>query len=177
MNWWDKFDTFKKEAFRLETLPEYSIDADRERFEAYLSGEMFPQEKYLKGDWHKTIAAATARAAAFRRVHVVPKELNPYLRFEIEWGYCYNAQFVDDIRIMSWEKVTNLIVKEKLYDFWLFDEEELVQMEYGAKGEFLGAGLVEKRDSIEECRRVRDELWGVATPLREFLSEKRRSGR
>lgn len=163
------FDSFERGAFRLETRSFYAVDEEREHFNRYLNGEARPDD--FNAEWIELVREATAQGKSIERVHVVPGELTPYLRFEIEWGYLHSARVGERILLLD-ERNANLI-SEPHQDFWLFDDETVVLMDYDEHGAFLG---VRGADSTEvprflEARRVALQR---AEPLPVYLARTNR---
>lgn len=166
-----KFHSFKRRAFRLETLPQYLSDEEEGNLQAFLNGEQLFGP--IDPEWPKMIARNVAAGKSMSRVHVVPDLLTPYLRYEIEWGYAHNIEAGEDVRLLMPEaprEVRQLAER----DFWLFDD-EVVLMDYDADGRLVGVELEEDADRIQKYCRSKDILLSHAIPVREYLSQKRRA--
>jgi hypothetical protein len=164
------FGTFKRSAFRLETLPEYSVDEEQAEFARYLAGEPLPNVPEME-DWLDLVRRAVAQGKVFERVRVLPDPLTPYARFEIDWGYLYNATAGERIAVApasAWAKTST-----KSGDFWLFDDEIVFAMEYDDAGAWLGT----KRKPISELptyQLIRDNARRYSIPLAAYLATIRR---
>lgn len=88
----DLFDTFQREAFRLETLDDYSKSGNVDAYHAFLAGE--PQPDDYNADWVEKLRSHTGRGKRVYRVHVLCRPLTHYLRFELGWGYLKNMSGV-----------------------------------------------------------------------------------
>ncbi|MCX5343352.1 DUF6879 family protein [Streptomyces atratus] len=53
-------------------------------------------------------------------------------------------------------------------DWWLYDDRLLAVGRFGPEGRVLGSEIIEDRDTVAECIRLRDLLWAVATPHAEY---------
>ncbi|MFJ2957432.1 DUF6879 family protein [Streptomyces sp. NPDC087270] len=134
----DLFDSFKREAFRLETLDEYSGSGNVDAFRQYVSGD--PQPADYNADWVEEVRAATSVGKRIYRVHVLSRPLTPYLRFELGWGYRKNATAGEEFFILDTTGKANPL--DGVGDFWLFDDEEAATMNYDTSGGFLGAKVL-----------------------------------
>lgn len=79
------FDDFGQDAFRLETLDDYSKSGGADAYQAFLAGEPQP-ESYRTAKWMTTIGDAVRSGKRIYRVHVLARPLTDYLRFELSWG-------------------------------------------------------------------------------------------
>ncbi len=165
------FETFREEAFRLETLPRYSVPEELADFEAYLDGA--PQPVQVDEEWLSFLRSAAASGRRVVRVRCMGGALTPYLRFEIEWGYQLSEPAGERILLC----MSPIVPPAGVGDFWLFDDSTLVLMRYGAAGEFLGAFQEADPRTVAACRATRDEAVAAAIPLREFLRDCRAGGR
>ncbi|MEV7213979.1 DUF6879 family protein [Kitasatospora cineracea] len=128
--WQAKFRDFRSEAWRLETLPEYRMPQEAEEFQRFRSGERFagPFEDY----WTGLIRGHRADGRTLGRVHVVRRPLSDYLRFEFQRYYAHSARAGEEIRILDVTGRDNPV--EEAQDYWLFDLETVVLMNYEPDG-------------------------------------------
>jgi len=148
--------------FRLETLDVYEVASDGSDYRRYLDGEPEPDWE-RKQPWLDELRAVRNAGDYRHRVHVLRTPLGPYLRYECEWGYAYNVQVGEDIRILDLSETpepTGLVD----HDFWLADNELVVLMHYDDAGQFLGG---EALPATETPRYVaaRNAAWEAATPF------------
>lgn len=128
---------FTSRLFRLETLDHYEETSEAEDFGAYLAGQPGPLGKQA---WMEVIRGEVARGLHTYRVHVVRSPLSDYLRYECEWGYVFNAEAGEHIRILDTaEQVKPAEVPDE--DFWLIGDEHLLLMRYQPDGTFAGASI------------------------------------
>ena len=125
------FESFRSSAFRLECLPAYAVTEDDEAqaFHQWLRGE---QASEKEREWPKLVASAVAAGKSMQRVRLVPEPPSQYLRFQMAWGYPANVAAGEDIRMLDHEPPGLLKV-----DFWLFDDEVAVVLEYDDQGRFM----------------------------------------
>lgn len=162
----EEFDRFFEEcrytAFRLETLQVYDVGYEEEAFRRFLStGEVVIPES------HKEWARIVGSGRRFQRVHVVVEPLTDYLRFECAWGYRSNMKAGEDISIIpvgegSWPEGL------PRSDYWLFDSERLVRMNYASDGTMLPPELVTDPEHVVQANAVRDTALHLAIPFSEY---------
>jgi len=63
------FDTFQREAFRLERLSRYDVPQDQQRIAAYLAGEPLPPQP--KQQWLDFIGRTVQSGRRVSRVHIL----------------------------------------------------------------------------------------------------------
>ncbi|GAB3688093.1 DUF6879 family protein [Nocardiopsis oceani] len=162
----EEFDRFFEEcrytAFRLETLQIYDVGYEEEAYRRFLAdGEVITTSSHQ--DWARLVGSGRR----FRRVHVVTEPLTDYLRFECVWAYRSNVKAGEDVKILP--------VEEGYWpegiprsDYWLFDSERLVCMDYAPDGTMLTPALVTEPDEIVRANAVRDRALHLATPFSEY---------
>jgi hypothetical protein len=128
------FDTFQRDAFRLETLADYSGSGSTDAYRAFLAGD--PQPEDYNAEWVSELRSHTSKGKRIYRVHVLSRTLTPYLRFELGWGYQKNATGGEEFFILDTTEKPNPL--EGVGDFWLFDETAAVVMQYDEKGAITG---------------------------------------
>lgn len=132
------FDTFEREAFRLETLDDYGKSGNMDAYQAFLSGQ--PQPDGYNESWVSQVRAYTSSGKRIYRVHVLSRPLTPYLRYELGWGYRKNVTGGEEFFILDTTDKPNPL--EGVEDFWLFDEGAAVIMHYDAGGAVTGRETV-----------------------------------
>ncbi len=158
------FGSFEREAFRLETLDDYSGSGGVDAYQDFLAGKPQP-ESYKTAGWVKTVRGATGAGKRMYRVHVLSRPLSDYLKFELGWGYIRNQEAGEEFFIVDTTDGPNPF--EGTPDFWAFDEKTVVTMQYGDGGEFLGADLATD-EQVEEWLSCRDVALSQAVPFREW---------
>jgi hypothetical protein len=161
---------FTRTLFRLETLPQYLVDSDGEDYRRYVAGLPGPTMS-RKEPWLDTLRAEHERGLYQHRVHVWRGPLTDYLRYECEWGYAYNADAGEDIRILdtSEQGKPTAVLDE---DFWLIDDTHVVKMHYDPEGRLLGGSIGEPGE-IQRYRDARDAAWPVAVPFVDYWNRHR----
>ncbi|WP_052069442.1 Txe/YoeB family addiction module toxin [Streptacidiphilus albus] len=90
------FDSFDREAFRLESLDDYTGSSSAENLRACAAGEEKPAD-YNAG-WLAQVGRNTAAGKRMHRVHIVTCPLTNYIRYELDWGYLTNITAGEDVR-------------------------------------------------------------------------------
>ncbi|MFE6778297.1 DUF6879 family protein [Streptomyces sp. NPDC057702] len=158
------FEEFEREAFRLETLDDYSKSGGVDAYRAFLAGDPQPVE-YKTAGWVATVRDATRGGKRMYRVHILVRPLTDYLRFELGWGYVRNQEAGEEFFVLDATDTPNPLVG--VPDFWAFDERTVVTMQYGPGGAFLGAELVAE-EQAQEWLDLRDTAMRHAVPFRDW---------
>ncbi|MEU8538519.1 DUF6879 family protein [Streptomyces sp. NPDC048717] len=158
------FSSFRREAFRLETLDDYSGSSDPEMIRAFLAGE--PQPDHYNQEWADEVAGNIGAGKRMYRVHIISRPMTDYLRFELGWGYRKNAKAGEEFFILDITDQPNPL--EGVPDFWMFDESSVVSMSYGEGGRFLGA---EPHSSATEWVVHRDLALSHAVPFADWWGQ------
>jgi uncharacterized protein DUF6879 len=159
---------FRVSAFRLECRQHYDNPTEREWFARYLQTGEVPVFNPDNDAWCKLVAEARAAGKAVQRVHLVQEPPSDYVRFELE---CQQASLNagEDIRVIAFRdsaEAPPLGDPGHLGDFWLFDDETVVELDYDQEGRFLGAR--QAQESIEYYHRLRDEAMKRSISLKEY---------
>ncbi|MEU2791430.1 DUF6879 family protein [Streptomyces sp. NPDC007100] len=158
------FTTFEREAFRLETLDDYSGSSNPEMIRAFLAGE--PQPAEYNQQWVDDVRANTEAGKRMYRVHVVSRPLTDYLRFELGWGYVKNQAAGEEFFILDTTDQENPV--SGVPDFWMFDDSQVASMNYVENGKFLGAEL---QSDASEWREIRDVAMRHAVPFSDWWAQ------
>jgi len=164
----DLFDTFEREAFRLETLDDYSKSGNVDAYHAFLAGE--PQPADYNAGWVEELRSHTGAGKRIYRVHVLLRPLSDYLRFELGWGYQKNMSGGEEFFILDITDRSNPL--ENVPDFWFFDSESVAIMNYDGTGKFLGAEVLSP-ERTAEFERFRDLALAQAEPFTEWWAKYR----
>lgn len=156
---------FASTLFRLEVLDRYDVGSNGDDLNRYLAGEPGP-DMARKGPWMDQLRSEVARGLHTYRVHVVRGPLSPYLRFEFEWGYTYNAAAGEHIRILDLAEQPGPPAAAA-GDFWLIGDDRAVRMHYDPGGRFLGAEVAPENE-IPRYRAIRDATWAAAVPFTDY---------
>lgn len=151
-----------RHAFRLELLDAYEVASDGGQFGRYIAGQPAPGPDVF-GPWLERLRAELAAGVTRQRVHVVTRPLSPYLRYECEWGYTATAGAGEDIRILD---LTGHALPAWIppRDFWLIDDQYVVEMHYDQAAQFGGAVVLDQTH-VPAHRAARDQLVAAAEPF------------
>jgi len=164
------FSTYEKSAFRIETLDQYLVDGEQECFELYKNGVVSPPSE--NEAWAESIREMASQGKEMARVHIVSRDVSPYVRFETDWYYRYNSVAGEDIRILYRDRVPEDIT---FTDTWLFDDRIVVDMSYTSDGELLYINKNEHPDRLTQAREAWSAIRTASISLEEFLSDLRRA--
>lgn len=153
-----------RDLFRLETLAHYDAASDDEDYRRYLRGEPSPNAAG-KEAWLGRLRADTAEGRGWRRVHVLQMPLSDYLRYECEWGYTYNVNAGEDVRILDLSSApAGAEILLGVGDLFLIDGGQAVRMDYDGNGRFRGAVPVDQA-MLPSIRSLTEAAWTLAEPF------------
>ncbi|WP_330330541.1 hypothetical protein OHS33_12900 [Streptomyces sp. NBC_00536] len=158
---------FSREAFRLETLDDYSKAGGVDAYRAFLAGEPQP-EKFQTAEWMTTVGNAVQSGKRIYRVHVLARPLTDYLRFELSWGYRRNIEAGEEFFILDITSQENPI--PDALDFWLFDEQTVGAMNYDGEGKYLGLDFPGE-EQLSRFLTYRDVAMAHAVPFSEWWAK------
>ncbi|MFE2039823.1 DUF6879 family protein [Streptomyces sp. NPDC059477] len=138
-DWSRRFAGITHEAWRLETLPQYLVPQEAEEFSVFREGRSLTP--YLASAYTERVSRQRAEGKRNGRVHIVTRPLSDYLRFEFSRYYGVHVQAGDNIRILDVTNRPNPL--EGVQDFWMFDQTEVVLMNYEADGTQINRELLE----------------------------------
>ena len=145
----EMFKNFKKTACRIEALPQYKIIGDEwERYQAFTKGEY--REKYNSSSWPKMLKDYKKMGKVVERIRVVPNQLTSYLIFEFN---CYVQSIIagEQINVVDKSEYDKLVNSKTRGDYWIFDNKDVLYMEYDEEGAFIGSRLIEDNEIKNEC--------------------------
>ncbi len=129
--WAARFERFSREAWRLETLPQYLMPQEAEEFAAFRAGARIDPAT-VANEYTDRLRRQAAEGRTQGRVHVVSRPLSDYLRFEFHHYYAAHALAGEQIRILDVTDGPNPLAG--VQDFWMFDRSEVVLMNYHSDG-------------------------------------------
>lgn len=128
----------KQSAFRLELLPSYLVDEEINPLREFTEGKQSPPPDFNK-DWISLIHELTGRGVIMQRVRLFDEPTSDYLKFELSWGYSLTVPAGEEVRVIervAFDSISSSIPITQ--DFWLFDENICLLLEYDFTGRFLG---------------------------------------
>ncbi|MET7861350.1 DUF6879 family protein [Streptomyces sp. NPDC005318] len=129
--WAARFERFTREAWRLETLPQYLMPQEEKEFTAFRAGARI-NPATVANEYTDRLRRQASEGRIQGRVHVVTRPLSAYLRFEFHHYYRAHAMAGEQIRILDVTDRTNPLAEAQ--DFWMFDHSEVVLMNYQPDG-------------------------------------------
>jgi hypothetical protein len=163
LGWW--LQNFNRSAFRLETLATYRVPQEAEWFAEWQRSGKLPDLTPDNDSWLKLVAQAQARERQVQRVHLVTPPLTDYLRFEFVLQ-CASVECGEDCRVA--DRTDHPELAELDTDFWLFDDQTAVVLDYDDEGRFLQAS--ERENPGHYCR-LRDLVMDCSISLKEYLAK------
>jgi hypothetical protein len=166
----EQFRTFRYSAFRLETLQAYAgSDEDPARL-AFQRGDPTPPPDPHQDQWLAMLRAHRDAGRTQQRVHIVREPLSDYLAFELTWEYGPHVAAGEDIRIIPVTDTWPLDVPDK--DFWLFDSQQLFDLNYDADGNWLGVQHNTDPAAVARAGFVRDAALHQSTSWADYMATK-----
>ena len=142
MSFDELFEMFTEEAFRLETLPIYDVEEEKEAIKEFKNtGKIINN---IDQEWMDLLKIGKP----VKRLRLLSNPLSNYEIFELE-AYKSNLKYGEDIRIVNRDNFN-----EELQDFWIFDMKWIGIMKYDHDGKFLDMDFHEADDQeIEIAKR------------------------
>ncbi|MFJ6568899.1 DUF6879 family protein [Streptomyces sp. NPDC091292] len=129
--WAARFEGFQREAWRLETLPQYLMPQEAEEYEEFRAGARIDPAT-VSDEYTERLRRQAAQGRIQGRVHIVSRPLSDYLRFEFHHYYKAHALAGEQIRILDITDRPNPL--DGVQDYWMFDHAEVVLMNYHPDG-------------------------------------------
>jgi uncharacterized protein DUF6879 len=156
---------FRVSAFRLEVQQFYDNPKEREWFERWKQTGEVPSFTPDNDPWCKLVANGVSVGQTIQRVHAVYEPLTPYLRFEFQCQLA-SVEVGEDVRVIVVTTENDPLNFDE--DFWLFDNETVVELAYDPEGRF--AGAYEPGLDLGHYLTTRDDCMQRSIPLKEFLA-------
>jgi Family of unknown function (DUF6879) len=161
--WSRYFRDFARSIFRLELHQIYTMPGEADELRRFRASER-PPEGYHYG-WLDRMAEASRAGKTVRRVRVVRRPLTDYILYEFAWGFVYNVQAGEDIRVLDLTDQPGPKLPD--HDFWLFDDTTVVKLMYRPDGTQIGRELLANPD-LDAYLGWRDAAWQAAVPFRDY---------
>ncbi len=132
------FTNYKKEAFRLETLPEYRVSGEDKELAYFKRHGRLPAELKFN-PWEKLIGKARERGAQMWRIRRLSRKRTAYERYELA---CYKKQTELGLKVWTFTRdfgdLPEMNVLPFAFEYWMFDEKKIVFVQYDLTGQFMG---------------------------------------
>jgi hypothetical protein len=149
------FDNFQHSAHRIETLPVYRVDEERDDFASFLAGGPIPV--YDDDDWLESVHSWSQHGREISRIRVVDEKLSDYEKWEFQ---CYhqNAAAGELIRVLPRKRYLSLTAPTLRGDYWILDNITVWKMIYGEDGAFIDRKMIGDNPQAAEFVRLYDSL-------------------
>ena len=159
-------DNATRGVFRLETLPQYLVPQEAERFAAFRAGHHVPPRAPESSEWLAKLQQIIASGIRWYRVHVLDFPLCDYSLFEL---YAYQDSQKVGQEIFLADRAEHLVLEDMHEDFWLMDDDVAVRMVYDKEGHFLRP---ERIDDATPYVTLRETAMRCAEPMDEFIARR-----
>ncbi|MCQ8769142.1 DUF6879 family protein [Streptomyces telluris] len=160
------FRSLERDAFHLELKDHYGSPVEDTPYARWQKGE--PDDYAWLEPWTTLMKGVTGAGRRVRRVRVVTEPHSRYVGWEHSLTRL-NLEMGEDIRWLPRSRLPEGITfPVDGNDWWLFDDRLLAVGHFDESGRVLGSELIEDAETVAECIRVRDLLWSVAVPHREY---------
>lgn len=165
------WESFKKSAFRLESLPEYRVDYEAKDYADYLAGkdvDITNNDGMIK--WCDLVKSKIAVGARMDRARIVCNPSTDYLRFEMTHAYEMTTKAGEVIRLISEDDFDLTCDDNELdvifnrwgaIDFWLLDENHLLIMDYDDDGTYIGINESKDEEDLRDAIKIRDAVMRI----------------
>ncbi|MGV9265387.1 DUF6879 family protein [Kitasatospora sp. NPDC003701] len=162
--WRLHFDGYRRDAFRLEAQPAYTMPREAENLARFLRGE--PKPESHNAAWHQRVKGFVSSGRTIGRVRVVRRPLTDYQRYQFAWGIPGNIAAGEDIRILDATE-DNFGIPDQ--DWWMFDETSVVHLNFRPDGTQINRELVNER--ADECQELKRLAIERSVPFFEYLHD------
>lgn len=160
---------------RLSTRDNYSADAERDAMASFLAGEPNPSRwAASRKPYLDNVRSKVAAGVRYERIEVVPEPLSTYLRFDV-WLRQQSVPAGEDVRYLARAEANRLDLPD--HDFWTFDGEWLVWLQFTADDRLLGGELITDPDVVARHEAWIDTAASHSTPWADFLAADPSRGR
>lgn len=166
--WNEMFYSFKRSAYRLETLQAYAEPSESSPFNQYRRG-IVPDPSFM-AEWCHMVKAHIDAGRSMRRVHLVDLPLSEYMRFEIECCYRDTAAAGEIVRLLDRSRLSSDLLKITAEDFWLFDGSTIMVNDYDLSGALFQARITTDPKAVAYYSNIDRKLWDLGVPFKEFYN-------
>lgn len=158
---------FERSAWRWEAQQVYDFPTELEQVARYVAGESKP-DGYNSG-WLDNVRGVTESGRTIGRVRAVRRPLTDYVRCQLDWVTPDSVRAGEDIRVLD---VTDDDLGMPTYDWWLFDDELVVRLNFTPDGSLVD---IEELGDIEVSQYVEwmDTARSRAVPYGEYARAER----
>jgi len=158
---------FQHRVFRLETLDYYDAPNETVPWAQFHAGQ--PADWAWREPWKRLVRDVRASGRVMERVHVVSEPISEYVRFEMLRVYPANVDAGEDVRIIDrWRAQVSGLIQ---YDFWLFDDDLAVLLEYDSVGGVCKVTKTADPILLPHLRDTRNEALRRSIPLARYVAK------
>lgn len=159
-----------KRAFHLEQRDAYNVAAEDEPFGRWVRGE--PDDYAWHQDWLSFLRQATAAGVQVQRVRLASIPHTGYIRWGLDVA-ALSTEAGEDIRYLPRHLAAGIELPAE--DYWLLDDDTLILSVFSADGRTGGFARDRSPELLGQCLTVRDQVWGLAVPYRQYIASRRQS--
>jgi hypothetical protein len=165
----EMFRTFRESAFHLETREFYAMTYERDAFQRFLDGHPLPPSALPWWQaWLDEMQELALQGKRIERVRVLSEPPSDYQRWEL-WGTSWHVAVGEEIRYMPRRRAQQIGLPLD-YDWWLFDDEQLIITRFSDAGEIAQKSLITDPGIIARHRAWRDLAVRNATTAEQFAA-------
>lgn len=154
---------------RIQTLPRYAVDSDRDYYTRYHTGGPPPTDEELR-PWIDYLAREAAAGRTYRNLHIIDTRaggMGDYLRYQFEWGYTFNSRHGMAVRVLDLADHPAAEVVTRIGDYWVLEGYHIVLCRYDDEGH--PEGWVGVDDGAQRGHLAAAELaWSLGTPFTDW---------
>lgn len=130
------FRNIRHSAFRLELQPAYNEPVEHASVEAFLAGHPEPPESNIEGfrAWFDRTKALTASGITITRARIHQDPPTDYQRWLVWFGQWAQRAGEQHIYLTPKQAAAANILPSASRDFWLFDDETLIWLDFDSHG-------------------------------------------
>lgn len=156
------FRDYKRSAFRMETHQVYTMPREQPNLARFLAGA--PKPEGHNKSWHEGIRNNIAAGKTMQRLKVVRRPFTDYTRYLMSWGVPGNVSAGEDYRILD---ITDRALDIPEQDFWIFDEETVVLLNFNPDGTLIDRQFADPTD-LDSYLHLRDIKLSEAVPFLDY---------
>lgn len=164
-DWASLFRGCKADAFHLEVRDAYAVPSESERLRRFMDGEPALPDEH-KDHWIELMRETAARGVRVSRVRVVTEPHTDYHRWLLSVTGS-NVYAGEDIRYVP-RHIAGDVPPD---DWWLIDNARVVYNLVSEAGKPAGLAVTTDPAVVGYCREVRQRLWEMSTPYREYVDQ------
>ncbi|ASQ95208.1 MULTISPECIES: DUF6879 family protein [Streptomyces] len=156
-----------RSAVHLEMRDVYSVDSERQQFEAWRQGfrhDPADRESWWR-PWLDLIQDTVARGVVVRRARIVSEPVSEYIRFEHS-GTFTNIAAGEQVRWLPRRRASDIALPGN--DFWLFDSCIIRWNHFTGDGGSAGQDPSDDPAAAKLCATAFDEVWARAVPHEQY---------